>query len=356
MILSAFRDRLKPWLLVCAFAALAGCASLPAHIGAELELPTTTEPNPYAVNPAWQMPTPVANKSSRPTWSPPPVSALKSGQILVWGKRDAAALFVGMFAQEFRPWSHIGIVSVEADGVYVFETNSAFESSADKPPTEEATGGMRHQRFEEHMASPYIFGLYDPPPGVDPAKAVAFARTQYQRAAPFDAYFNNLDHGALYCSELIALAFEAAGAPPARLAPLRHNRSYDVVRNWLRIQPTGFYLPADFTAPERQVALWSPDLSPAQVEALFAAQQELATRFGPTTSLGHLMQWNAFTSSLLTALTLREGPQGFIDASIAALAHDNASLPDTQAIQRQIKALAARYFQVGSGKLASAPH
>ena len=338
------------WAFALLFLALAGCASfaLPPHISAELDVPTQSTLDPYAVRPNFLQPVKAAGTAPRRTWSPPPESALKSGQLLVWGKRDAAALFVGLFAEEFRPWSHIGIVSVEADGVYVYETNSAFVSTSDGPPTETATGGMRHMPFKDHVKADYIFGIYDPPPGIDTAKVVAFAREQFQRGARFDAYFDNQDHQALYCSELIALAFEAGGAAPARLTPVRKNKSYDVLRQWLHIHPSGFYLPADFTSPERQFALWSRDWSPAQIEALFAAQQELAARFGPTTSLGQLMRWNHFTSSMLTALQLRDGPQGFIDASVAAWAHDTTGLPDVPAIRRQVRQLADRYFLLPS--------
>lgn len=341
------------WVLGLVLAALAGCASLPAHINAELEPPAHTVADPYAARlPLLELVT-AGDQHQRRTWSPPSESALRSGQLLVWGKRDAAALFVGLFAQDFRPWSHIGIVSVEADGVYVFETNSAFISRADQPPTESATGGMRHLRFKDHVAADYIFGVFDPPEGVDTAKMVDFARQQFQRGARFDAFFDPLDHEALYCSELIALALEAGGAPRARLSPVRNNRSYDVVRQWLHIHPTGFYLPADFAAPERRVALWAKDLSPAQIEALFAAQQELASRFGPTTSLGQLMQWNAFTTSLLTALSLRETPQKFIDTAVTSWAHDTSPRPDTLAIQRQVQRLADRFFLLPSPQTTS---
>lgn len=335
---------LRLWATALTIAALAGCASLPPHIDAELKNTGAAGPNLYAPRPFSPLPPRVHHNSFAPNWQPPPLSALKSGQLLVWGKRNAAALFVGLFAQDFRPWSHIGIVSVEADGVYVYETDSAFVSTSEKPPTESATGGMRHMRFTEHVAADYIFGVYDPPPGVDIDKMLAFAQEQFQRGVGFDAYFDSVDHQALYCSELIALALEAGGAPAARLTPVRANRSYDVIRNWLRIHPDGFYLPSDFISPERQVALWSRDLSPAQIQALFAAQQELASRFGDTTPLGHLMQWSSFSTSMLTALTLREAPQRFINASLVALADDQSSSPDTLAIQRRIKQLANQFF------------
>ncbi|MEX1166084.1 MAG: hypothetical protein WEK74_04320 [Hydrogenophaga sp.] len=325
-------------------AVLAGCASLPAHISAELESPRYAAEDPYAARAPSVKALALTSPGARGPWSPPAESSLKSGQLLVWGKRDAGALFVGLFAQEFRPWSHIGIVSVEADGVYVFETNSAFLSSSDAPPTESATGGMRHLRFKEHVSADYVFGVFDPPPAVNKTKMVDFARRQFERGARFDAFFDSQDHEKLYCSELIALALEAGGATPTRLTPVRQNRSYDVLRRWLNIHSAGFYLPADFTAPERQVALWSRDLSPAQIEALFSAQRELALRFGPDTPLGQLMQWNAFTTSMLTALSLREAPQRFIDTAVAAWAHDTSPSPDRQAIRRQVQQLAIGYF------------
>lgn len=339
--------------LVLGMVALAGCASfsLPAHISAELDQPAERFADPYAVRLPLLRPVVSANGGPRGAWAPPPESALKTGQLMVWGKRDAAALFVGLFAEEFRPWSHIGIVSVEPDGVYVYETNSAFISTSDAPPTETATGGVRHLRFKDHVAARYIFGIYDPPPGVDTAKMVAYAHRQFQNGTRFDAYFDSLDHRALYCSELIALALEAGGAPLPRLVPVRHNRSYDVVRHWLHLSTAGFYLPAQFIRPERQVALWSAEESPAQIEALFAAQQELASRFGPTTTLGQLMGWNTFTTSMLTALKLRDAPQGFIDASVAAWAHDTSDRPDVPAIRRQVHQLAERYFLSPSPRL-----
>jgi hypothetical protein len=338
--------RLRHWIVFgLMLAGLAGCASLPAHVNAELVQSSPTEPDHYAVRQPLARPAAASAASAQGiTWAPPPESALKNGQLLVWGKRDAAGLFVSLFAQDFRPWSHIGIISVEADGVYVYDTNSAFVSFSDTPPTESASGGMRHTPFKEHAAMDYIFAVYDPPPGVNVDKVLAFARAQFERGARFDAFFDDADPDALYCSELVALAFEAGGAARTRLAPVRKNRSFDVIRQWLKIHPNGFFLPGDQVSAERQVALWSPDLSPAQIEALFAAQQELAARFGPNTPLGQLMQWNAFTSSILQALSLREAPQGFLDASVAAFAHDTASLPDTAAIHRQIRQLADRYF------------
>lgn len=338
------------WAIGLVFVGLAGCASLPAHVNAELEQSSQSEPDHYAVRQPLLQPVVARAGGADRRWAPPPESALKSGQLLVWGKRDAAGLFVSLFAQDFRPWSHIGIVSVEADGVYVYDTNSAFVSFSDTPPTESASGGMRHTLFKEHMAKDYIFAVYDPPPGVSVAKMMAFVRDQYRRAPRFDAFFNDTNQDALYCSELVALAFEAGGAQRTRLTPVRKNRSFDVIRKWLSIDPNGFFLPGDQVSPERQVALWSPDLSPAQIEALFAAQQELAARFGHTTPLGQLMQWNSFTTSILHALTLREAPQGFLDASLAALAHDTSSLPDTQAIHNQIRQLADRYFVEASSR------
>lgn len=122
------------WALALAFAALASCASLPAHINAELEQPTQTAGDPFAARLPLLKPSVPVNPAPSRTWAAPPESVLKSGQLLLWGKRDASALLVGLFAQEFRPWSHIGIVSVEADGVYVYETNSAFLSTSDAPP------------------------------------------------------------------------------------------------------------------------------------------------------------------------------------------------------------------------------
>jgi hypothetical protein len=325
---------------------LTGCLALPAYISAELAPAKAGESNSYAARPT------VGERSGRGSAAPvsntvPPnhpdtrrdVSRrdlpLASGQIVVMDDGDATGLFVSLFAEEYVPWSHVGIVAIEADGPVVYDTNGGFVPVPGLPPTATFSGGMRRVPFAEYFSRQRIIGIYALPPGVDAGKVVAFARQQYALGTPFDPVFNTGDASALYCSELVALAQQAAGAAPLRPTPVRNNHSYAVLREWLRIRTSSLFLPGNMIDPARQVALWSADLSPVQIEAYFEIRRELTRRFDAQTRLGHLFRWTG------TTLVLRDEPRRFVDDSLAAFASYTGN---TGNIRNEVRRLADLFF------------
>ncbi len=329
--------------------ALVGCSSLPAPVVNELAPLKEGESDAYAVSPTsiflsksnWEV---AAEHRSHA----PPESELVSGRVLVWANREAVGLFVGLFADKFLPWTHIGIISVESDGVWVYDTNAIRISLRGETLPDAEAGGTRRIRYQDYVLSDRVYGLYGPPEDVNVELMLDFVRMHFKRATRFDAHFNSADASELYCSELVALAFEAGGGSKMMPEPVRVNRSFDLVRSWMSIPSHGFYLPGRLVTPERQIALWSRVFSPAQILAFFEAQSELARRLSYETRLGQLMGWNTSASSMVDALTLRSAPQRFLDASLFAVAADTRRAPDPIDVQREVLRVAEKHFTVAS--------
>lgn len=318
--------------------ALAGCATLPAPLATELQAGSPQEPDPYRERqplPAAATPASVGALATAPD-----AAHLLSGLILVWSNPDAAGLFIGLFGEPFMPWTHIGVISVEPDGVFVYDTNANLSLTAEGPATGHQGRGVQRTPYQRYVDSGYIYGLYAPPPEVNITRMLDHVRTQYTRHVPFDARFDADDASALYCTELVAHAWVAAGAAPLRPVPARNNRSYNLVRRMLGIPDSGFWLPDQFADPERQLAVWSRRYTPGQIEALFAARRELARRLMPETRLGRLIRWQGMATSLSDAIRLREGPQRFVDAALA-LAEPQAP---PEHIRERVVALAEHHF------------
>lgn len=319
---------------------LGGCATtLPAPLAAELRLPEAElATGPFRLRePLPDTAAPVPSGTPRRA---PPASQLVSGLVLVWSNPGATGLFVGLFSEPFLPWTHIGIVSVESDGVFVYDTNAGLSLTEEGPATGHEGRGVQRIPYTRYVESDHIFGLYALPPEVEVGRLLDHVRGQYARRTPFDARFDSVDPSALYCTELTARAWAAAGAAPLSPVPARRHRSYDLVRRLLRIPDAGFFMPDQFVEPRRELALWSRRLSPAQIHALFEARRELALRLSPETPLGHLIGWRDAALSLPEALTLREPAQRFIDLALAQTREDD--LPPQ--IRARVAALALRLF------------
>lgn len=334
------RRRLGAWAMGLVVLALTGCATLPPPLAAELRAGLAQGPDPYRLRtPPPVVPVAAPDAVAHLARAPDP-GQLVSGLVLVWSNPGATGLFVGLFGEPFMPWTHIGLIAVEPDGVFVYDTNANLSLTDQGPATGHEGRGVQRTPYERYVDSGQIFGLYAPPPDVDTDRLLHYVREQYARRTPFDARFDADDPSALYCSELVAHAWVAAGAPPLRPVPARDHRSYNLVRQLLGIPDTGFYLPDQFIDPQRQRALWSRTHSPARIEALFAARRELALRLAPDAPLGRLIRWDDAALSLSAALHLREAPQRFVDAALAG-----AAVAETPAQARvRVHALADAFF------------
>lgn len=322
-------------------AVLSACSALPDPVAGEMEPPRSGERDRYA--PRIPQPPRATPPRAAAAEAVPALDRFATGQILVSTEPDAISLFVSLFAAEFQPWTHMAVVSVEADGVFVYDTTAGFVTTGGRP-SDAFTGAVRRLKLVDYMSGQTIFGLYAPPSGVDGQKFVDYVRGHFDRKTPFDGYFNGADHSALYCSELMALGVAAAGGARVPLVPVRPNRSYERIRAWLGIPAVGFYLPTQFTDPARRVALWSRAWSPAQIEATFAAQAELAQRLDDSSRLGHVLAWSNWALSFVDALSLRESAQAFLDAALVTGADPAATTADAVRIRERVRALAAEHF------------
>lgn len=334
---------MKCWLSVAACGlsvALAGCATLPPPLAIELRV-ADAERAAGPFRPREPLPARVAQPVVAEALArAPQASQLVSGLVLVWSSPGASGLFVGLFGETFMPWTHIGVVSVEADGVFVYDTNAALSLSTSGPATGHEGRSVQRIPYERYVDSDFIYGLYALPPEVHVGRLLDHVREQYARRVPFDARFDSTDPSELYCSELMAQAWIAAGAAALTPVPVRRHRSYDLVRRLLRIPDAGFFMPDQFVDPQRELAIWGRRHTPAQIHALFAARHELALRLSSETPLGHLIGWRTAALSLPDALTLRETPQRFLDLALAQTrAHDHP-----HQIRARVAALALRHF------------
>jgi hypothetical protein len=319
---------------------LAGCITLPPQIMTEIRAPEPAEPNAYARAPAATdaaFPVPPPAKGDKPREFNAGELPLESGQILVRDDGDAISLFVSLFAQEYVPWSHVGLVSIENGEPVVYDMTFSVLPIPGIAPTRTSSGSIRRVTPAAFAWGQQVVGVYAPPPGVDVEKMLAFARQHHQQETPFDPYFDSGDSKLLYCSEFIALALQAGGAGAQRQTAMRDNRSYTLVRDWLRVRASHLFLPGQFADPARQVALWSPDMTAAQIEGYFEIRRELTRRFDEQTRLGHLFQW---TGNLLLRADLRH----FMAATLAAL---KTFAGDADGARQTVRRMADRYFVNG---------
>jgi hypothetical protein len=327
---------------------MGACASLPGDIRSEMAPTAPGERDPYAMRSTAPGPAlaRVGPQAVPVPGQPPPLpAALRTGQLLVWSNPQAAGLFVNLFAQTFSPWTHVGVVSVEPDGVFVYDSNAELQISADGPArVSGSAGGVLRTPYQRLLESGLVFGLFPPRPGVDAQALLRFVQDHRQRGTPFDPRYDSTDDSALYCSELLALGFVAAGGQAIDPLPVRRNRSYDRLRAWLDLSSSGFHLPGQLVDHAPPLAIWARGRNRAQIEALFAARAELAQRFDASTRLGQLMRWNAVTLSLVGALDLRDAPQRFVDASLAAWAGVPDAAADPVRIRRDVARLAESWF------------
>jgi hypothetical protein len=315
---------------------LAGCITLPPQIKADIQAPDPAEPNAYArassaTDAAFPLP---AATRDKPRTIDAQALPLESGQIVVRDDGDVISLFVSLFAQAYVPWSHVGLVSVENGETVIYDMTFLVLPIPGIAPTRTSSGGIRRVTLEAFADGQQVVGVYAPPPEVDVVKMLAFARHHYEQETPFDPYFDSSDTKQLYCSEFIALALEAGGSGPQRQIAMRNNRSYALVRDWMNVRATHLFLPGQFADPARQVALWSPHLTPAQIEAFFEIRRELTRRFDEHTRLGHLFRWTG-------NLHLRADPRRFMEAALAAV---KSFTGDAESVRQTVRRMADDFF------------
>ncbi len=362
------RAAFKATLALLSGLTLTACALLPAPVADEVAPPRPGDTGRYVVRPTGdprQAAFPAAGLAAQPRAAPtaaPPPSRLATGQLLGIANTTGLGMLIGLFPQRFQRWSHIGIVSVEADGVWVYDMNEAAPGAAQQrhadvsagAATRVASRGARRRPFREAVDSETkVYGLFSPPPGVDGQRLVDFARDHWQRDTPYDDAFDSRDGSALYCAELVARGVLAAGGHAPGLVPVRRQRSMDLLRAWRRIPDAGFDVADELLSPERELVRWSKVWSASQIDAFFAAREELAARFTADVRIGELLGVSVLPGLHDEPVHWREGPRAFLDASVRLAGGRLPAKSETTAaaaaaasadLQREVARLAVRFF------------
>jgi hypothetical protein len=314
-------------------AALSGCVTFPDVVARDLRDAADGERAPFAAGAASAV-APALFEAKRDDVDARRLP-LADGQIIVSESGGAMSLFFSLFARDDVPWVHAGIVAIEGDEPVVYEANGTFFPVPGLAPTATIRGVVRRVSVAEFLLGKRIVGLFALPPEADRERFVAFAREQHRRGTPFDPYFDTDDAQALYCTELVALALAAAGAPPVEATPVREHPSLAIAREWLGMRSARIYLAGRLVDPRWLIGRWSADLTDPQIDAYFAAKSELHRRFDAQVRLGHVFAWSA------SGMRLRPSVRQFFDAALAAGADATLAASD---VARRVQALAHDRF------------
>ncbi|HXS92864.1 MAG TPA: hypothetical protein VN705_26135 [Steroidobacteraceae bacterium] len=234
---------------------------------------------------------------------------LQSGQLVVSDSGEADSLLLSMLGEQYTPYSHAGILSIEGGQAYVYEAYALLWPFLGGPPTDAMHGHIRRVTLEQYIGRQRVTAIFDPEPGVDKAAVVAFARARHEDGTQFDPYFDWRDHSRLYCTEFAALALHAGGRPLPTPVRVRDNPSLRVALDWLKVQAPAIVTAGSLTEGAERVALISERLSAREVEAYFAAKRELHRRFTDDQKLGNIWVWS------WRGLQLRPQIEAFLEAS-----------------------------------------
>ena len=213
---------------------------------------------------------------------------LRTGQLVLTEAPGSLSYVIALIPEKFYAFTHGGIVSVEDGQPFVYDISGELAMI----PTEQLVlanvkGAMRRTPFLEYVAPNLYAEVHDLPPGIDGKKVAAYARARFQEHAEFDAFFDYREHSRLFCTELIALALEAGGAPPRALVPTNKNGSIRTAMEWLRV-PTDTVLPAGaFVEGAPYVGAFGQFESRSAAYSYFEAKREFHRRFKRGQRLGY---------------------------------------------------------------------
>lgn len=271
-----------------------------------------------------------------PTWGELP---LESGQLVLSEAPSALNLIITLLPEQYRPYVHAGILSFEDGEPYVYEAIGAWGIgiSFGRRPTDTVQGTIQRVPLGEFLDHNDFVQFYDPPPQVDRARLVAFARHHHEVETPFDPYFNAYDDRRLYCAEFVALGLEHAGAPEVPISKMRRNHSIDAIFKWLGIHAERHYQAADLIVGATPVAALSRKHTLTEARVHFAVRREIHRRFTANQRLGHVVRKSG------GGLTERKTLKRF-EATAQALYPPGAPPPTQAAADEAVQRLAERLF------------
>jgi len=312
------RQAARTWIVLLAVVLLAGCQSL-RTIGSGQDEPADT--------PAWKS---VRLAAGRQTLE------LRSGQVAVTDSGGPMALFFSLFAADFSPFVHSGILVLEDGRPFVYETFGRIRPWFGRRPTDLIHGKVERTPLADFIRRGKYVEIYDLPPGVDAGRVTAYVRSRYARQTPFDPHFRFDEHEALYCTELTAMALVAGGWQTPELIPFPDNPSLTRVRHWLGIDDRGTVQAQQLIEPERFVAALSILSQQARFHVYIELKRELHRRFTADQALGNLFEWNGRN------LVFRQPVQDYIVRGLEL--YRGRDVPSMTRVREDIRALAVQMF------------
>ncbi|MGD2112475.1 MAG: YiiX/YebB-like N1pC/P60 family cysteine hydrolase [Gammaproteobacteria bacterium] len=266
---------------------------------------------------------------------------LRSGQVVVTDSGGPAALFFALFAADYSPFVHAGILVMEEDEPFVYETYGRIRPRFGRRPTDLIRGRVQRSPLAEFVRRGKYVEIYELPPGVDAGRVTAYARAQHDGGTPFDPYFRSDEHDALYCTELVALALDAGGWQAPAQTPFPENPSLTRVRHWLGITGHGTVQARQLIAPERLVASLSVLREPERFQVYIELKRELHRRFTADQKLGNLFEWDG------RRLLFRRPVQEYLMQGVEM--YRGREVPPQAEVRREVRALAVRMFGPAPG-------
>lgn len=267
-----------------------GCIAMPREVAAEFEPGPPDRPDSARLAPrdfrTFQASGPAAAVPG------PYGLPLRSGQLVASDAGAPVSLLLSLIGEEYSPYVHAGILVMEAGKPYVYETFGILRPFHRGPPTDAMGGKVRRVSLERYIARQRITAIFDPP-GVADAGAVAqFALAHHRDGTQFDPYFDWRDHRRMYCTEFVALALHAGGAPLPAPVQVRDNASLRILLKWLKVEAEHIVTVSALVGDAEPVALISRRHDADAIAGYFAAKRELHDRFTADQKLGSLWSWS----------------------------------------------------------------
>ena len=343
------RHALCLWLFLPCLV-FSGCSVIPVRVAAELAPPARGEFNPFAPRHDRasndRSGNVVAERPSRvpAVWYQMPALEelpLANGQIIAMDGREPHGFFATMFAVEYQPWTHLGIVAIEADGPVVYDVNGSLFFMPGASPAKHGSGRVRRWPLREFLESRssggQFLGIFSAPQGVDVDRMLAFVRQHHAAETRFDHLYDLSDQRALYCSEFVALAVQAGGGDPVVPIPAIDNRSISVIREYVGITTPSFILPGQLADVRRLVILVTPDMPVRHIAVHFEIRRELHRRFSRDARVGTLVG----ISPLARSMVWRENVAEFIRQTLEAFPKIEL---DVEKIRLEVRRMADQFF------------
>jgi hypothetical protein len=308
--------RPRLWLLAAALA-LQGCMNLPASIREELQC---AAPDHFGN----------AECQAELQWRGLP---LRQAQIIVIERGTAQSFVMALLAEQYFPYTHAGLVVLDDGEPYVYESFAVLKPRLRGRPTRDAGGGVQRVPLASFLRRKGTIAIHDAPPGVDREAVVAFARARLAARTPFDEFFDARDAHAVYCTEFVARALEAGGAPPYPGIPVTANASARKLLDWLEVRAPRLLLAGEVLRDTRRRVLIDQWHTREQIDSLAARRRELHRRFTRDQRLGNVVRFGGWS--------LQWQPQ-------------LARYLDVQTAEEDAVALAARLLGVAPAKAATA--